>query len=201
MAAEPGGGLAWVGAGVAPRPGDGGDVPEHHRRWLEAHPNRDLVWLRFMTRQGFDVHHIDGDHSNNTPENLALVEHDDHMRLHGEVEYSRLRRAPGKRAGIWGSMGADFVSRQKMPGSQHRVLWALIARADYKGHILTTMAAVRRDLGMTNANASEAFHAIEDMGLIRKEKHGHYVLNPKLVWLAKKNTYMKRGGIPGKLTW
>ena len=36
-----------------------------------------------MLKAGFDIHHIDGNHSNNAPANLVLIEHKDHMRLHG----------------------------------------------------------------------------------------------------------------------
>lgn len=36
-----------------------------------------------MLADGFDIHHLDGNHANNSPDNLALMESDDHMRLHG----------------------------------------------------------------------------------------------------------------------
>jgi hypothetical protein len=36
-----------------------------------------------MTKQGFDIHHVDGDHDNNDPDNLVLIERYDHLRLHG----------------------------------------------------------------------------------------------------------------------
>lgn len=51
-----------------------------------------------MLRDGFDVHHLDGDHSNDDPANLALIEHTDHMRLHGMgVTLGRLKpRSPSK---------------------------------------------------------------------------------------------------------
>jgi len=57
-------------------------LPEHHQKWLERHPERSETWLRERIRDGFDVHHIDGDHANNAPENLVLIDHGDHMRLH-----------------------------------------------------------------------------------------------------------------------
>ena len=55
----------------------------HHLAWLQAHPERSADWLKRMLREGFQVHHIDGDHHNNHPANLALIEHIDHLRLHG----------------------------------------------------------------------------------------------------------------------
>jgi hypothetical protein len=45
-----------------------------------------------MLRQGFDIHHIDGDHSNDTPGNLVFIEHTDHMFLHsGGVTLGRMK--------------------------------------------------------------------------------------------------------------
>jgi hypothetical protein len=55
----------------------------YHRAWLSKHPERTEAWLRDRPRDGFDVHHLDGNHSNDEPSNLALVEHHDHMDLHG----------------------------------------------------------------------------------------------------------------------
>jgi hypothetical protein len=48
---------------------------------------------------GFDVHHLDGDRTNNDPLNLVLIEHGDHMMLHGGRRLGRIRRPkPGPRA-------------------------------------------------------------------------------------------------------
>lgn len=54
----------------------------HHFAWLKAHPERTQAWLEQALEQGFDVHHLDEDHENNDPENLVLMEHTDHFRLH-----------------------------------------------------------------------------------------------------------------------
>jgi hypothetical protein len=64
--------------------------------WLGAHPNRTDDWLKARIKDGFDVHHLDGDHDNNDPANLVLIEHSDHMMLHGGRTLGRLRRT-GKR--------------------------------------------------------------------------------------------------------
>lgn len=36
-----------------------------------------------MLLDGFDVHHVDGDHSNDASDNLVLMDAVDHMRMHG----------------------------------------------------------------------------------------------------------------------
>lgn len=54
----------------------------YHEAWLAAHPERDAVWLQERLADGFDVHHLDGDKSNNGPTNLVLIEHRDHFMLH-----------------------------------------------------------------------------------------------------------------------
>lgn len=55
----------------------------YHHAWLSNHPRRDEMWLREMMAQGFHIHHMDGNHSNNLPSNLVLIEGSDHLRLHG----------------------------------------------------------------------------------------------------------------------
>lgn len=61
----------------------------YHRAWLDAHPERSVEWLKRMLREGFQVHHVDGDHGNNHPANLVLIECVDHMRLHGMFGLAR----------------------------------------------------------------------------------------------------------------
>lgn len=58
-------------------------LKSYHAAWLLVHPHRDEEWLREKLKEGFDIHHVDGDHSNDEPSNLILMEAVDHMRLHG----------------------------------------------------------------------------------------------------------------------
>ena len=74
-------------------------MEEYHIAWLAGHPDRSEAWLREKLAEGFDVHHLDGDHFNNDFNNLVLVYHADHMRMHGlgmrrkrPDEYSRLAK-------------------------------------------------------------------------------------------------------------
>jgi len=60
-------------------------MEKHHEAWLSIHPEWSAKDLYDAISMGFDIHHEDGDHSNNDPSNLLLVEHQDHMRLHGSV--------------------------------------------------------------------------------------------------------------------
>lgn len=64
----------------------------HHLAWLAGHPERAPEWLVAKLAEGFDVHHLDGDHANNEPDNVVLIDHLDHMRLHGMPGSDRLRR-------------------------------------------------------------------------------------------------------------
>lgn len=68
----------------------------HHSAWLSAHPERTAEWLLARLADGFDVHHINGDHEDNAPSNLVLIECGDHMMLHSG---HRLRRVVGANAG------------------------------------------------------------------------------------------------------
>lgn len=66
----------------------------YHEIWLSAHPSRTEAWLQDRLKDGFDIHHIDGDHKNNDPDNLVLIESQDHMRLHGMRDKSARALSP-----------------------------------------------------------------------------------------------------------
>ena len=75
-----------------------------HEEWLRAHPHRTREWLSDRLRDGFDVHHLDGDKANNAASNLVLIECVDHLGLHGGRALRRLgpvghrgKRGPQKR--------------------------------------------------------------------------------------------------------
>lgn len=55
---------------------------KHQKAWLKANPHRSAAWLKEKLADGFDIHHLDGNHDNDDPLNLLLVEVMDHMRLH-----------------------------------------------------------------------------------------------------------------------
>lgn len=63
-------------------------MASHHAVWLSVHPHRSYRWFRARIREGFDIHHIDGDHENDDPGNLVLLEHTDHMALHNGGHYT-----------------------------------------------------------------------------------------------------------------
>lgn len=62
--------------------GSTGFPQPHHYAWLAAHPHRTFEWLKEKMLDGFHVHHVDGDHANNSPDNLLLIDGVDHMHLH-----------------------------------------------------------------------------------------------------------------------
>jgi len=58
------------------------ELKEYHYLWLSFHKDRTEEWLREKLKDGFAIHHRDGDHYNNTIHNLILLERIDHLRLH-----------------------------------------------------------------------------------------------------------------------
>jgi len=60
-------------------------LKNYHYVWLSAHPERTEEWLAGIIAQGFNIHHMDGDHGNNDPKNLVLIEAGDHMMIHNGV--------------------------------------------------------------------------------------------------------------------
>jgi len=75
----------------------------HHAAWLAANPHRTEHWLAERTKDGFDIHHLDGNHSNNDPLNLVLIDGGDHLmihngkkRLHRIVPRAKVDRPPSR---------------------------------------------------------------------------------------------------------
>lgn len=67
-------------------------LKEYHYIWLKNHPKRTELWLRDALKEGFDIHHIDGNHNNNQPNNLVLIECKDHLMLHNNSKLCRLTK-------------------------------------------------------------------------------------------------------------
>ena len=59
------------------------NLQTYHHAWLSKHPTRNETWLLERLADGFHVHHVDGNHDNNDPRNLILIDGKDHMILHG----------------------------------------------------------------------------------------------------------------------
>ena len=87
-------------------------MKKHVKAWLEAHPERSSVWLDERIKDGFDVHHLDGDHDNDHPLNLVLIECGDHMMLHNGKK--RFSRVVGKNRG-----GGRPKRRMWLGGDEH----------------------------------------------------------------------------------
>ncbi len=54
----------------------------YHKIWMEKH-GVSAEWMEQALRNGFDIHHVDGDHTNNEPGNLVMIYHGDHFQFHG----------------------------------------------------------------------------------------------------------------------
>ena len=67
-------------------------MEQYHHAWLTANKHRSKQWLQERLEDGFDIHHIDGNHENNDPLNLLLLECADHSRLHG-LPFTRISAA------------------------------------------------------------------------------------------------------------
>lgn len=50
---------------------------EHHVNWWEKNGS--------VPKNGFEIHHLDGDHRNNDPSNLRLLKSEDHKKIHAEM--------------------------------------------------------------------------------------------------------------------
>lgn len=88
-------------------------LKSYHYVWLAGRPDRSEEWLKAKLSEGFDIHHIDGDHWNDAPENLVLIEHVDHMRLHG-MKGSLGRLKPRRKSRDGSIEGRVRASRKRL---------------------------------------------------------------------------------------
>lgn len=107
-------------------------LQSYHYAWLSIHQDRTEDWLRDKMAEGFDIHHVDGDHYNDAPSNLILIDALDHMRLHG-ANLNRLLRSGRKNDGLgivayelktdqrsWSSIGRELFPKSVRPASLAR---------------------------------------------------------------------------------
>ena len=126
----------------------------YHYAWLSKHPERTKDWLRFALNAGFDIHHLDGDHDNNDPENLVLIEHIDHMRLHGMTKgfRTRLKAAQERRAAEMleeGRLAYEAATEIRRSASYSSGIWIEAGRQSGvggKAHARARLWAEKNDL-------------------------------------------------------
>jgi hypothetical protein len=116
-------------------------MKQYHENWLEAHPHRTREWLEAKCKDGFDIHHLDGNHDNNDPGNLVLIEASDHMRLHGMDHKGkgilRMHTTVGPRKKTLEVGEAAYLAAQKiLEGDDHpKSVWEVVsAELELVGH-------------------------------------------------------------------
>lgn len=98
-------------------------LKSYHYAWLSVHLNRTAEWLIDRIADGFDLHHADGDHYNDDPYNLVLIECTDHMRLHGS-SLNRLLHSPKEEA----RLRSLAIARQAYEAKNSQISWRDIGR-------------------------------------------------------------------------
>lgn len=122
-------------------------LQSYHRVWLSCHPGRTEQWLRERMADGFHVHHADGDHTNDAPNNLILLEGLDHMLIvHGH-----------KVAGIFTSDRAREMGKKRhamMDDKQKKRLARKAGIASGKARRRNARVKAKRDGALLAATAS-----------------------------------------------
>ena len=57
-------------------------MQDYHYEWLKVHDTFSEEDLASFLKQGFHIHHVDGDVHNNNASNLVLIHSVDHFRIH-----------------------------------------------------------------------------------------------------------------------
>ncbi len=62
---------------------EGYSLTTTQKAWLTKHPNVSQQWLVGAQSEGFELHHIDCNHDNDSPDNILLIFGRDHKYIHG----------------------------------------------------------------------------------------------------------------------
>ena len=84
-------------------------MKDYHLIWASKHGVSD-DFVSQATAAGFDIHHIDGDHGNNAPENLVMIYSGDHFAFHGAPRFA------GRADGVW--MTREELDERKKTNGQ-----------------------------------------------------------------------------------
>lgn len=80
----------------------------YHSAWLAANDHVTEEMLARWLKEGFDIHHLDGDHENNDEKNLVLIWSGDHMMLHnGSKRMTRIAPGHSQRRSVTYSCGCS----------------------------------------------------------------------------------------------
>jgi hypothetical protein len=118
-------------------------VHNYHTIWLQKHPDRTKEWLQARLADGFSIHHVDGNHANNAPENLVLIEDIDHCSLHGSLRtfsYSEIVRKGQSRAK---ARGVRFGRPPKLNPHQRQEALQRLRNGDSQSDVARTYAVDR----------------------------------------------------------
>lgn len=97
-------------------------LQEYHYAWLSDHPERTEDWLLRMMAEGFHIHHVDGDHDNNDPLNLVLIEGGDHLLIHNGVKRPVTFISKRRAEGVKRPSEIQLAERRKESRKLHNVL-------------------------------------------------------------------------------
>lgn len=98
----------------------------YHLAWLSVHPERTPEWLTDRLADGFHVHHVDGNHANDKPDNLVLIENLDHIRIiHGWTKLKKLghNRVAGTKGGLNSRKFMTPAKARKLARKAARARW------------------------------------------------------------------------------
>lgn len=89
-------------------------LKSYHHVWLACHPGRTQAWLLDRLADGFHIHHVDGDHQNDSPRNLVMMEGLDHMLIMHDLKIASVFTTErGRALGIKRWEGISLKKRQK----------------------------------------------------------------------------------------
>lgn len=144
----------------------------YHQIFIDAHPELGL----FEVPEGYDIHHKDFNHYNDNPENLQLLTHGEHTRLHARLRtHSEKSRQKISKSNLGRKVWNTGTNLSGMKNKHHSEESKLKSSKSNKGQKRTEEAKIKMSEAHKGKYASEETKQKKSKPVIQLSLEGFFI--------------------------